>query len=308
MSRERTLDEVRTEIDSIDDAIQDLLIRRTGLVEEVRAIKRDWRVKIQPSREADIIYRLIQRHHGPFPKRDLVAIWRILICATLSFEGPFSVAVYVPREDDGTWDLARDHFGPCTPMSRHGSVRAVIEAVHRQDAIVGVLPMPRRDDADPWWRHLATCRPDTPRIIARLPFAGYVAGRSTPEALAICPISVKPTGRDRSFIVAEWESRLGLDRRASAAALGPSPELRRGLARAGGATVVALLGRGRRLARARRRTAAALAADHEHPAEALVAGRRLRRAARRRDARSAARRGAGLAVGSCGEGRERGHP
>jgi hypothetical protein len=88
----------------------------------------------------------------------------------------------------------------------------VIEAVHRQDAIVGVLPMPRRDDADPWWRHLATCRPDTPRIIARLPFAGYVAGRSgTPEALAICPISVKPTGRDRSFIAAEWESPLGLD-------------------------------------------------------------------------------------------------
>jgi chorismate mutase/prephenate dehydratase len=217
MSRERTLDEVRTEMDSIDDAIQDLLIRRTGLVEEVRAIKRDWRVKIQPSREADIIYRLVQRHHGPFPKRDLVAIWRILICATLSFEGPFSVAVYVPREDDGTWDLARDHFGPCTPMSRHGSMRSVIEAVRRQDAIVGVLPMPRQDDADPWWRHLATGRPDAPKIIARLPFAGYVAGRGgTAEALAICPVSVKPTGRDRSFIAAEWESRLGLDQLARA--------------------------------------------------------------------------------------------
>ena len=64
MSRQRTLDEVRAEIDSIDDAIQDLLIRRTALVEEVRSIKRDWRVKIQPSREADIIYRLVERHHG----------------------------------------------------------------------------------------------------------------------------------------------------------------------------------------------------------------------------------------------------
>ena len=101
MSRQRTLDEVRAEIDSIDDAIQDLLIRRTALVEEVRSIKRDWRVKIQPSREADIIYRLVERHHGSFPKRDLVAIWRILICATLSFEGPFSVAVHVAREGDG---------------------------------------------------------------------------------------------------------------------------------------------------------------------------------------------------------------
>ena len=104
MSRQRTLDEVRTDIDCIDDAIHDLLIRRTALIEEVRSIKRDWRVKIQPSREADIVYRLVERHHGPFPKRDLVAMWRILICATLSFEGPFSVAVYVPREDDGIWD------------------------------------------------------------------------------------------------------------------------------------------------------------------------------------------------------------
>ena len=212
MSRERTLDDVRTDIDSIDDAIHDLLIRRTALIEEVRSIKCDWRVKIQPSREAEIVYRLIQRHHGAFPKRDLVAMWRILICATLSFEGPFSVAVYVPQEDDGIWDLAREHFGPCTPLGRHGSLRSVIEAVRRQDAIVGVLPMPRQDDVDPWWRHIVTSRPDAPKIIARLPFAGDVAGRGgAPEALAICPVVVKPTGRDRSFIAAESESRLGLD-------------------------------------------------------------------------------------------------
>jgi chorismate mutase / prephenate dehydratase len=211
MSRERTLDEVRADIDSIDDTIQDLLIRRTQLVEEVRAIKRDWRVKIQPSREADIIYRLIQRHRGPFPRRDLVAMWRILICATLSFEGPFSVAVYVPEEDDGCWDLARDHFGPCTPMARHGSVRSVIEAVRRQDAIVGVLPMPRHDDADPWWRHIVTSHPEAPKIIARLPFAGAAVRGGTPAALAICPVTVAPTGRDRSFLAAESESRLALD-------------------------------------------------------------------------------------------------
>lgn len=216
MSRERTLDDVRRDIDAIDDALQDLLIRRTELVEEVRGIKRDWRVKIQPSREAQILYRLVQRHRGPFPKRDLVAIWRILICATLSFEGPFSVAVYAPSGATGYWDLARDHFGPCTPASRHGSVRSVIEAVHRQDAIVGVLPMPRQDDADPWWRHIVTSHPEAPKIIARLPFADYGAARGGLEALAICPVAVLPTGRDRSFLAAEASQRLGLDQFASA--------------------------------------------------------------------------------------------
>jgi chorismate mutase len=213
MSRERTLEEVRADIDSIDNAIQDLLIQRTDLVEEVRSIKRDLRVKIQPSREAGIIYRLIERHHGPFPKRDLVAIWRILICATLSFEGPFSVAVHVPAADEGgCWDLARDHFGPCTPMSRHASVRSVIEAVRRQEAIVGVLPLPRHDDADPWWRHIVTSHPEAPKIIARLPFAGLAGERAgASESLVICPVTVAPTGRDRSFLAAELDSRLGLD-------------------------------------------------------------------------------------------------
>lgn len=212
MSRDRTLGDVRAEIDSIDDEIQDLLIRRTALVEEVRAIKHDWRVKIQPTREAEIIYRLIARHRGPFPKRDLVAIWRILICATLSFEGPFSVAVHAPGDDAGCWDLARDHFGPCTPMTRHGSVRSVIEAVHRQDAIVGVLPLPRRDDSDPWWRHIVTSSPDAPRIIARLPFAGNGPLRGgAAEALVICPVTVAPSGRDRSYLVVESELRVPLD-------------------------------------------------------------------------------------------------
>lgn len=211
MSRERTLDAVRQDIDSIDDTIQDLLIRRTELVEEVRGIKHDWRVKIQPSREAEIIYRLVERHRGPFPKRDLVAIWRILICATLSFEGPFSVAVHTAPTGDGCWELARDHFGPCTAMSRHGSVRSVIEAVRRQEATVGVLPFPRHEDADPWWRHIVTSSDDAPKIIARLPFVNFSNSRTGHEALVICPVTLKPTGQDRAFFAVDCDRRLGLD-------------------------------------------------------------------------------------------------
>ena len=209
MSSQKTLDEIRSEIDSIDDTIQDLLVRRTELVREVRTIKHDWRVKIQPSREAEIIYRLLERHRGSFPKRDLVAMWRILICATLSFEGPFSVAVYLPPDDGEFWDLAHEHFGPCTPITRHSSVRSVIEAVHRQDAVVGVLPLPRHDDTDPWWPHLVTAQPDAPKVIARLPFVARTNARGgTPEALVICPVSVVPTGRDRSLIAIDSTQRL----------------------------------------------------------------------------------------------------
>jgi chorismate mutase len=213
MTSDPSLVTVRQEIDAIDDAIHDLIIRRTELVEQVRRIKEGWSVKIQPSREAEIIYRLLARHRGPFPKRELIAMWRQMITATLSFEGPFSIAVCVLDDDAGLWDVARDHFGMFVPISRHGTVRSVIEAVHRQEATCGVLPLPRQDDADPWWRHLITSRPAAPKVIARLPFAGPSNARTgTLEALVICPVVVTATGRDRVLIGGESERDLAASR------------------------------------------------------------------------------------------------
>ena len=208
----QSLEEVRRDIDAIDRALQDLIIRRTELVKEVRVIKHGWPVKIQPSREAEMLYRLVDRHTGPFPKRDLCAIWRHLITATLSFEGPFSVAVYVPEDEAGCWDQARDHFGPFVPLSRFSTVRSVIEAVRKQDCVVGILPMPRHGEEDPWWRLLVTSHREAPRIIGRLPFVPGGNGRfSGDDALMICPVAIAPTGRDRCFLAAEADERLALD-------------------------------------------------------------------------------------------------
>lgn len=210
MSLDQDLASVRSQIDAIDDAIHDLIIRRTELVEQVRVIKHDLPIKIQPSREAEIIYRIVGRHRGGFPKRELVAIWRQLINATLSFEGPFSVAAYVPEGESGYWDLARDQYGAYTPMLRQASARSLIEAVRRHDAIVGVLPLPRPGDEDPWWRHLVMAGPDAPRIIARLPFAGPTNNRGGDlHALVICPIRLRPTGRDRSYLAADLDADVG---------------------------------------------------------------------------------------------------
>lgn len=202
MSGIRTLAAVRRDIDAIDETIHELITRRTELVEEVRRLKRDWRVKIQPAREAEIIYRLVANHRGPFPKQELIAIWRSLIVATLSFEGPFSVAVCLPEGNDGVWDLARDHFGGYVTMTRDPSPTAVIEAVDGQRATVGVLPAFAADDPSPWWARLFDARPNGPRIIARLPFAGSGNARPAPGgAFVVCPVAMLPSGRDRAFIV-----------------------------------------------------------------------------------------------------------
>lgn len=213
MGSERTLQAVRADIDAIDDQIHALIVRRTRLVEDVRAIKRDWRIKIQPSREAEIIYRLLAQHRGPFPKRELATIWRLMIVATLSFEGPFSVAVYVPGGDGAWWDLARDHFGPFVPLRRETSVEAVLDRVAAGEAVVGVVPIPSGDGIRPWWPALAGDGPQTPRIIARLPFIpggnGWTESR---EGLVVCPVPLVATGRDRSYMIAATPRPLPLVR------------------------------------------------------------------------------------------------
>jgi chorismate mutase/prephenate dehydratase len=217
MSARKTLDSLRREIDEIDDALHDLIVRRTKAVEGVRDLKLGQKIKIRPAREVQILHRLVARHKGPFPKRELVRIWRELIVATLSFEGPFSVAVHMPEFGSGYWDLARDHYGSFTPMTGHASPRRVIEAVRSQEATVGIVPLPAQDETDPWWPYLATTSPDAPRVVARLPFAGPGNGRDADlNGLVICPLAAEPTGRDRSLIAIEAGDDIAL------ASLGPA--------------------------------------------------------------------------------------
>jgi len=208
------LRDLRDQIDEIDNTIQDLLIKRTEIVEHVREVKESEGdgVKIRPSREAEILYRLIDRHKGTFPKRELARIWRELIVATLSSEGPFSMAVYENPNDPGYWDLARDQYGSFTPVTRHSAGRRVVEAVLTGEATLGIVPLPRHDDEENWWRHIVSENKGTPKIVGRLPFIGKGNGRNPGlEALVICPVKHEETGRDRSFIAIESPENIGFN-------------------------------------------------------------------------------------------------
>ncbi len=207
----KSLDDVRRQIDAIDTQLHDLIMRRTKIVEEVRRIKATDAVKIRPAREAEIAYRLLARHQSAFPRRELLRIWRELIVATLSFEGPFTVAVLADERRPGLWDLARDQYGSHVPLTQHPSRRSLIDAVRRQEATVGILPWPEdRDGGEPWWRYLLSTAVDAPRVIARLPFSGLPNGRGDDlDALVICPVPQEPTGRDRSFVAIESADELG---------------------------------------------------------------------------------------------------
>ncbi|HEY0420486.1 MAG TPA: chorismate mutase [Acetobacteraceae bacterium] len=196
-----TLPELRAELDRIDDAIHDLLMRRAAVVTQVAGTKGG--VALRPGREAQIIRRLLARHEGALPAQVLPRIWRELIAACTSMQGSYVIAVCEADANAGFVPCAREHFGALTRLRVHRSAAQAIGDVSAGRAIAAVLPMPAEEEVPSaaWWT--ALLHHDEPRIhvVARLPFwAPRSEGAPRAQALVVAAIAPDPSGQDRSLI------------------------------------------------------------------------------------------------------------
>lgn len=208
-----SLDELRREIDRIDDAMHDLAMRRAEVAGHVRRAKGDG-PSFRPSREAQLLRRLVARHQGALPPAVVARMWREMVAATLRLQENFTIAVAQRADQPGVWDLARDHYGSTGAMTELASAALVLRAVAQGEALIGVLPVPREDDTEIWWPSLAAAGgKGQPRVIARLPFvaAGNARGER-PQALAIARLQPEPTGDDRALLVIETTARISRPR------------------------------------------------------------------------------------------------
>ncbi len=207
-----SLDDLRREIDEIDTALHDAIMRRAGLMERVIAAKQTNDLPpttMRPGRETGILRRLAERHEGRLPPAVVLRIWRELINAATALQGPLSVAVCAPAKSVGYWDLARNHFGASTPMSLHVSPTVVLRQVVERFGTVGVLPEPQDAEDEPWWLALMNEAPDAavPRIIWRLPFFAAPLGRFEQlTAYAVACIPPEPSGDDVTIIALDAEA------------------------------------------------------------------------------------------------------
>ena len=203
-SEQQSLSDLRHQIDEIDTAIHDLLMRRSDVAQRIGAVKGENSVYMRPGREAVVLRRLIARHRGDLPRALIVRIWREIFAAATALQGAFAVAVYAPEGSFGYRNLARDHFGWRTPITAYRSAAQVLEEVGDGRATVGVLPVPVEDDSSPWWRALARDGEALPRVVARLPFVQVESSSAeTPAALAISVSEPEETGDDRAYLVIE---------------------------------------------------------------------------------------------------------
>lgn len=208
----KSVDNIRKQIDGMDDKIHDLLMQRAELVLKIGEEKRKSQVQIiQPDREILMIRRLLERHKGPLPKEAVVRIWRELVGAVSLLQTGLKVAVSVPDDSNSLkyWDMAKDYFSSVLPMQKVSNPLAALGMVREEEATFAVLPWPEDDLPQQWWPFLMDEESDRPmRIFARLPLGDLNDKGLNPEYRALVVAKLKPetSGDDRSFVGLELDA------------------------------------------------------------------------------------------------------
>jgi chorismate mutase len=200
---------LRAELDQVDDALHDLLMRRYAIVGRLAASRsKGSGPALRPGREAEILRRLLARHRGELPRASLVRIWREVLAASTAMQGLLTLAAFAPHPE--LLQLAREHFGPSVPLRVHPTAARALSAVSAGEASIALLPVPQESEPAEgcWWTFL-----DAPRlqVVARLPFL-RTPGQQGPEALVVSPLPPDATGADRSLLRIEDEAGHSRDR------------------------------------------------------------------------------------------------
>jgi chorismate mutase/prephenate dehydratase len=137
------LSDYRKEIDRIDDEILRLLNERSKSVVEIGKLKKqqDAGANLHTSaREAAIIERLVAQNTGPFPSDAIRPVYREIMSASLSLEGPQKVAYLGPRATF-THMACTQKFGSSAQYVPVNSIKDVFSEVERGRANFGVVPI-----------------------------------------------------------------------------------------------------------------------------------------------------------------------
>ncbi|HEX2512004.1 MAG TPA: chorismate mutase [Xanthobacteraceae bacterium] len=175
---------LRAEIDHIDETMHGLLMQRGEIIDRLIAVKQTQESgsAFRPAREAEMMRRLVDRHHGILPLDTAESIWRVIISTFTYVQAPFSIHADLTNSPSAMRDSARFHFGFTVPFVAHTGAAGVVAAVSESRGDLGLVNALGGGGA--WWTALEF--DSAPKIIARLPF---VDRDKHPAALPVFVIS-----------------------------------------------------------------------------------------------------------------------
>lgn len=144
MSDTPSLSDIRTQIDSLDNRILDLLTDRAKLAEQVAVAKRaeggDNINFYRPEREAQVLGRVRELNQGPLSDDQVALLFREIMSACLNLQNPLRVAFLGP-EGTFTQAAAVKHFGHGVQTAAVSSIGEVFREVEAGTAQYGVVPI-----------------------------------------------------------------------------------------------------------------------------------------------------------------------
>ena len=211
--QQMSLSELRREIDSVDDAIYDLLVTRAHLFEQIdqhpeRAAGEAGVPLSPPAQKAEILRRIIGRESRNLPLRSLIHIWCEIVAARPGTQG--TLHVFAGGAAMHYHDLARTYFGSLMAMVSHASAMGVVHACADDARAIGIVPLAEsNEEGASWWTHLAPAGVSGPHVVARIPFVRDDGGAQIfPEAFAIGALEQEETGDDTTLLLLETEGEM----------------------------------------------------------------------------------------------------
>jgi chorismate mutase/prephenate dehydratase len=139
----KKLQEVRIQIDSIDNQIQELITRRASWASKVREAKGELKAAVEyyrPERESQILRRVLDRNEGPLSDEVLLRVFREIMSACLAQQEPLKVGFLGP---EGTFSqqALHKHFGHSAHTLPLASIEEVFQEIESGHADFGVVPV-----------------------------------------------------------------------------------------------------------------------------------------------------------------------
>ncbi|MFN4140590.1 MAG: chorismate mutase [Aestuariivirga sp.] len=209
------LDAIRREIDEIDDAILDLLVRRFAATGKVKATKfMDGSLStspFRPAREAAMMRRLITKGGRAIQPEVLVRLWRVILSASTQSQAPVTLHVSEELGGDLACRLAISQHFCDMGVEIHDSCAKALDCLRDRRGDLAVFAT-----QSDWADGFLAAEAGGPSLIGSLPVTG---GDGMPLLLVCGHAEPQETGEDETVIVSPerprdlapilWQARSG---------------------------------------------------------------------------------------------------
>ncbi len=137
------LEEIRRQIDGVDERLQALLNERAALAQKVGLSKNAQGRTVdfyRPEREAEVLRSVLKRNQGPLRNDEVLRLFREIMSACLAQQEPLKIAFLGP-EGTFTQQAVFKHFGHSVRALALGTINEVFQEVQAGHADFGVVPI-----------------------------------------------------------------------------------------------------------------------------------------------------------------------